>query len=129
MSIDLPILRIIQGTRPNPSADCYRRLEKLTGARMLPPIEQVIETAMKAEQDKTRHLHSSSASFSAKPARRKRKPTLASAIKQATKAGLTVTAVTVKAGEVTLQVGEPDAKAAGDLDAWLAKRGTRARQA
>ena len=59
-----------------------------------------------------------------KPARkrRERKPTLAGALKQASKAGAKVRGATVAAdGSVSLQFGEPQTEQTNDLDKWMAK--------
>ena len=60
-----------------------------------------------------------------KPARkrRERKPTLAGALKQASKAGAKVRGATVAAdGSVSLQFGESQTDQTNDLDKWMAKR-------
>jgi hypothetical protein len=61
----------------------------------------------------------------AKPARtrRERRPTLAGALKQASKAGAKVRGATVAAdGRVSLQFGESQTEQMNDLDKWMAKR-------
>jgi hypothetical protein len=61
----------------------------------------------------------------AKPTRkrRERKPTLAGALKQASKAGAKVRGATVAAdGSVSLQFGESQTNQTNDLDKWMAKR-------
>jgi hypothetical protein len=60
----------------------------------------------------------------AKPARRRRerRPTLAGALKQASKAGAKVRGATMAAdGSVSLQFGEPQTEQTNDLDKWMAK--------
>ena len=47
---------------------------------------------------------------------RQRKPSLAAALKQARKAGVSVKGATIEAGKVSLEFGEPEAAEAGD--AW-----------
>ena len=55
--------------------------------------------------------------------RRERKPTLAGALKQASKAGAKVRGATVAAdGSVSLQFGESQTDQTNDLDKWMAKR-------
>jgi hypothetical protein len=55
--------------------------------------------------------------------RRARKPTLAGALKQASKAGVDVKGATLAAdGSVSLQFGEPQTEQINDLDKWMAKR-------
>jgi hypothetical protein len=55
--------------------------------------------------------------------RRARRPTLAGALKQASKAGAKVRGATVAAdGRVSLQFGEPQTEQMNDLDKWMAKR-------
>jgi hypothetical protein len=55
--------------------------------------------------------------------RRQRKPTLAAALKQASKAGVDVKGATLAAdGSVSLQFGEPQTEQINDLDKWMAKR-------
>jgi hypothetical protein len=59
-----------------------------------------------------------------KPARkrRERKPSLAGALKQASKAGAKVRGATMAAdGSVSLQFGEPQTEQTNDLDKWMAK--------
>jgi hypothetical protein len=54
---------------------------------------------------------------------RRRRPTLAGALKQASKAGVNVKGATVAAdGSVSLQFGEPQTEQINDLDKWMAKR-------
>ena len=54
--------------------------------------------------------------------RRARKPTLAGALKQASKAGVDVKGATLAAdGSVSLQFGEPQTEQTNDLDKWMAK--------
>ena len=54
--------------------------------------------------------------------RRERKPTLAGALKQASKAGAKVRGATMAAdGSVSLQFGEPQTEQTNDLDKWMAK--------
>ena len=56
------------------------------------------------------------------PRRRRRKPTLGDAIRQAKKEGVNVSAATVTPdGSVSLTFGEAQPKSETDLDKWLAK--------
>ena len=57
------------------------------------------------------------------PRRRRRKTTLASALKEARKAGAAVSAATIEDGKVTLTFGEPTTseKRGNDLDEWIVK--------
>jgi hypothetical protein len=66
------------------------------------------------------------AAVDAVPARRYRRPTLLSALRQASKAGLPVkSAVSEPDGSIELKFGEPDAATEGNgLDKWIAKHGT-----
>jgi hypothetical protein len=59
----------------------------------------------------------------AKPARRPKRPSLATELRHAEKAGRKVRSSTTEPdGRVTLQYGEPDApEPTNDLDTWLAK--------
>jgi hypothetical protein len=56
-------------------------------------------------------------------AKRVRKPNLAKAIKEAARAGLSVTGATIEAGRVTLQFGQScdDNVQGNELDDWLSK--------
>jgi hypothetical protein len=60
---------------------------------------------------------------SAKP-KRKRKPTLAAALKQANKQGVKVSAATITADEITLKFSEPNSeeRTVTALEQWRAKR-------
>ena len=60
---------------------------------------------------------------SATPKReRKRKPSLARELKQASNAGLAVACATIEPdGSVSLQFGKPQAEPTNDLDQWMAK--------
>jgi hypothetical protein len=57
---------------------------------------------------------------SAKP-KRKRKPLLVRALREAKDAGVAVAGATVEADKVTLQFGEAQTEPKNDLDKWLAK--------
>jgi imidazolonepropionase-like amidohydrolase len=54
--------------------------------------------------------------------KRKRKPTLARALRDAAKAGVNVAGATIEDGRVSLTFGEAQAEQANDLDKWMAKR-------
>ena len=56
------------------------------------------------------------------PKRRQRKPSLATALKQARKAGVSVKGATIEAGKVSLEFGEPEPEPTNDFDKWKAKR-------
>ena len=61
--------------------------------------------------------------LSVKPPRkpRRRTPTLASALKQAAKAGASVSGATIEDGRVVLTFGEPAKSESSELDTWMAK--------
>ena len=51
--------------------------------------------------------------------RRKRKPTLARALREAAKAGVNVAGATIEDGKVSLTFGEAQPEQTNDLDKWM----------
>jgi hypothetical protein len=98
-----------------PSDEFHAYIETTIDAARVPSERGKDRTRIVAEPDDDDELV-------AVPARRQRKPSLTKALREAKKAGISVTGATFTADSVSLSFGEAAKSNGNDLDQWLAGR-------
>jgi hypothetical protein len=91
----------------------WRRLEQRLAARHEADMEEMLRD-LERDPPHPRQVE--------RARRGPRRPTLAAALKEASKAGQHVAGAVIEPGKIELRFGEPQAEQTNDLDKWMAKR-------